>query len=59
MNVGLRKFRFRLEDFLVKICLAKALLAFIFPVAVFLNRFAAPRFVFNFGTLSSFPNALR
>jgi hypothetical protein len=34
-------------------CRAKALLAFIFPVPVFLNLFAAPRLVFNFGTCSS------
>lgn len=59
MKVGLRKLLFRLEDFLVKICLAKALFAFIFPVAVILNRFAAPRFVFNFGTLFSFQKNLK
>jgi hypothetical protein len=35
-------------------CRAKALLAFIFPVPVFLKRFAAPLLVFNFGTPSSF-----
>jgi hypothetical protein len=46
--------RFRLADFFVRICRAKALLALIFPVAVFLKRFAAPRFVFIFGTLPSF-----
>ena len=54
MNLGDLRPRFRLADFFVRICRAKALLAFIFPVPVFLKRFAAPRFVFIFGTLSSF-----
>ena len=50
MNFAVLRPRFRLADFFVRICRANALLAFIFPVPVFLNRFAAPRFVFNFGT---------
>jgi len=41
----------RLRDllFLVKMCALYALLRLTFPLAVFLNRFAAPRFVFIFG----------
>ena len=54
-SLGLLRCRFRPAGLLVKICRAKALLTFIFPVPVFLNLFAAPRLVFSFGTLFSFP----
>ena len=54
-SLGVLRCRFRPAGLLVKICRAKALLTFIFPVPVFLNRFAAPRLVFSFGTLFSFP----
>ena len=53
MYFGVLNPLFRLADFFVRICRANALLALIFPVPVFLNRFAAPRFVFNFGTFLS------
>ena len=44
-----RSFRFRFELLLVSMCCLYALLRTIFPEAVRLNRFAAPRCVFNFG----------
>jgi len=47
-RVDFRSFRFRCRVFLVAMCLAKAWLRFNFPVAVFLKRFAAPRWVFSF-----------
>ena len=53
MNFAVLKPLFRLADFFVRIWRAKALLAFIFPVPVFLNLFAAPRLVFSFGTCFS------
>ena len=49
-KVGALKFLFLFALFFVKIWLAKAFLLFTLPVDVFLNRFAAPLFVFNFGT---------
>ena len=53
IGLGLLRPLFLLADFFVRICRAKALLALIFPVPVFLNRFAAPRLVFIFGTIFS------
>jgi hypothetical protein len=53
IDLGLLRPLFLLADFFVRICRAKALLALIFPVPVFLNRFAAPRLVFIFGTIFS------
>src|SRR4030042_6537991 len=53
ISLGLLRPRFRLLGFFVRMCRAKALLAFIFPVPVFLNLFAAPRLVFIFGTCFS------
>ncbi len=53
-NFGLLKTLFRLEAFLVKMWRAKARFTLIFPVPVFRNRFAAPRFVLILGTPSSF-----
>ena len=47
--VDFRKFLFLFCDFLVRIWLAKALLLTSFPVAVLLNRFNAPLFVFILG----------
>jgi len=44
-----RRFRFRFVLLLVSMCCLNALLRTIFPEAVRLNRFAAPRCVFNFG----------
>ena len=44
-----RSFRFRFVLLLVSMCCLNALLRTIFPEAVRLNRFAAPRCVFNFG----------
>ncbi len=45
----LRRLRFLLVDFLVRMWLVKALERFIFPDPVFLKRFAAPLFVFILG----------
>jgi hypothetical protein len=53
MNLAVLRTLFLLADFFVNMCRAKALLAFSFPVPVLLKRFAAPRFVFNFGTVFS------
>jgi len=47
--VDFRKFLFLFRDFLVRIWLAKALLLTKLPVAVLLNRFNAPLFVFILG----------
>jgi len=47
--VDFRKFLFLFRDFLVKMWLAKALFLTSFPVAVLLNRFNAPLFVFILG----------
>ena len=47
--LALRKFLFRFVVLVVKIWLVKALFLRIFPVPVFLNLLAAPRFVFIFG----------
>jgi hypothetical protein len=44
-----RNARLRLRVLLVRMWRLNALLRINFPVAVFLNRFAAPRCVFNFG----------
>ena len=49
MMLALRKFLFRLVVLVVKMWLVKALFLRIFPVPVFLNLLAAPRFVFIFG----------
>src|SRR5437867_12760914 len=46
--------RFRLRDLLVRMWRLNALLRMNLPVAVFLNRFAAPRCVFSFGMMSFF-----
>ena len=61
--------RFRLRDLLVRMWRLNALLRMNLPVAVFLNRFAAPRCVFSFGMMSflnfarwgplTFPTSLR
>jgi len=47
--VDFRKFLFLFRDFLVRMWLAKALLLSNLPVAVLLNRFNAPLFVFILG----------
>jgi len=47
--VDFRKFLFLFRDFLVRMWLAKALFLTSFPVAVLLNRFNAPLFVFILG----------
>jgi len=44
-----RSFRFRLRVLLVRMCRLNAFARTIFPDAVFLKRFAAPRCVFSFG----------
>jgi hypothetical protein len=49
MVVAFLKFRFRLVDLLVRMWLEKALCLTIFPVPDFLNRLAAPLFVFILG----------
>ena len=49
MMLALRKFLFLLVVLVVKIWLVKALFLRIFPLPVFLNLLAAPRFVFIFG----------
>src|SRR5580765_6291152 len=46
--------RFRPAAFFVRMWLLKALALLNFPVAVFRNRFAAPRWVFSFGMADSF-----
>lgn len=48
-RVRWRSFRFRLVDFLVKICEENALLRRILPLPVAVKRFAAPRLLFIFG----------
>jgi hypothetical protein len=50
--VDFRKFLFLFCDFLVKMWLAKALFLTNLPVAVLLNRFNAPLFVFILGMMS-------
>ena len=47
--VDFRKFLFLFRDFLVRMWLAKALFLTRLPVAVLLNRFNAPLFVFILG----------
>ena len=47
--VDFRKFLFLFRDFLVRMWLAKALFLSNLPVAVLLNRFNAPLFVFILG----------
>jgi len=47
--VDFRKFLFLFRDFLVRMWLAKALFLTNLPVAVLLNRFNAPLFVFILG----------
>src|SRR5262252_6895971 len=42
-------FRFRLRSLLVRMCALNALPRLNFPVAVFLKRLAAPRWLFNLG----------
>jgi hypothetical protein len=49
INADLRKFRFRLVDFLVSMCEENALARRIRPLPVALNRLAAPLLVFIFG----------
>ena len=51
-----RSFRFRFVDILVNIWLLKALFR-LKPLPVFLNRFAAPRWVFNFPTICNINSA--
>ena len=46
---GRRRLRFRLDDFLVRMWLLKALNRFTLPLAVSLKRFFAPLCVFIFG----------
>jgi len=53
--VDFRKFLFLFRDFLVKMWLAKALFLSNLPVAVLLNRFNAPLFVFILGMKSLAP----
>jgi hypothetical protein len=50
--VDFRKFLFLFRDFLVRMWLAKALFLSNLPVAVLLNRFNAPLFVFILGMMS-------
>src|SRR5262249_12219252 len=50
--VGMSRPRFRLVVFLVRMWLLKALERLIFPVAVFLNLLAAPRWVLSLGMVS-------
>jgi hypothetical protein len=49
--VARRRFRFRFDDFFVRIWLLNALFRLTFPVPVKLNRFLAPLWVFIFGML--------
>lgn len=53
-KVDLRKLRFRLGDFLVRMWLVKAFLRFSLPLPVNLKRFLAPLLVFCFGIISAF-----
>ena len=53
MIVDFLKFLFLLVDLVVRMWLVKALCLTIFPVPVFLNRLAAPLFVFIFGMVFS------
>lgn len=48
----LRRLRFRLGDFLVRMWLVNAFLRLILPEPVNLKRFLAPLFDFNFGIIS-------
>ena len=54
--VDFLKFLFLLDDFLVKMWLAKALFLSNLPVAVLLNRFNAPLFVFILGMKNLAPS---
>jgi hypothetical protein len=56
IKVAVRSDRLRLGLFLVRMCLANAFLRFIFPLAVFLKRFAAALNVFILGTLAPWRN---
>jgi hypothetical protein len=47
--VARRRFRFRLDDFLVRMWLLNAFMRFTLPEAVILNRFLAPLCDFIFG----------
>jgi len=51
-RVPFLSFRLRAVLFLVKMCALYAFLRLIFPLAVFLKRFAAPRLLFIFGILT-------
>src|SRR6187401_1276256 len=46
--------RFRLRSLLVRMCALNALPRLNFPVAVFLKRLAAPRWLFSFGMIPTF-----
>ena len=54
--VDFLKFLFLLDDFLVKMWLAKALLLSSFPVPVLLNLFKVPLFVFILGIKNLAPS---